>query len=363
MADIDILNIDSNIYKKFSEEAKKISSYKQKLHDLDKSLENKNLNPRVRDLIMTAKADLCVLLYDLETEKKRKFYMVETTQLIENYRKILDTPVKVSFMGKRSAKSDKNKYRIVKSYVKIAAKYIDLKPDLWPVKERIACPNCPNKKEFDILDNHTYVCTKCYAQQIITKHNSSYNDIDRVNISSKYTYARNIHFRDCINQYQGKQNCTIRQKVYDDLEEQFRLHHLLDGGPEVPKHIRFKRITKNNILEFLRQLGYSKHYENVHLIHYTFTDVQPDDISHLEDKLLNDFDELTDLYDKRYKHIIKRKNFINTQYVLYQLLTRHRHPCKKEEFIILKTTDRKNFHDEVCKTLFEELNWNHTPFY
>ena len=113
---------------------------------------------------------------------------------------------------------------------------------------------------------------------------------------------------------------------------------------------------------FLKELGYSNHYENVHLIHSTLTGIKPDDISHLEDQLLDDFDALTDLYDRKFKHLT-RKNFINTQYVLYQLLLRHKHPCKKEEFIILKTIDRKLFHDEVCQELFTHLGWNSTPFY
>jgi hypothetical protein len=49
--------------------------------------------------------------------------------------------------------------------------------------------------------------------------------------------------------------------------------------------------------------------------------------------------------------------------VLYQLLRRHRHECNKEEFIILKTIDRKFFHDEICKVLFEEKGWNHNPYF
>jgi ribosomal protein S24E len=80
------------------------------------------------------------------------------------------------------------------------------------------------------------------------KHNSSYTDIDRVNISCKYTYDRKVHFRDCINQYQGKQNSTIHQKIYDDLEIQFERHHLLHGGKETNKEIRFKDVTKNHVL-------------------------------------------------------------------------------------------------------------------
>ena len=87
----------------------------------------------------------------------------------------------------------------------------------------------------------------------------------------------------------------------------------------------------------------------------------------IEDKLLDDFDTLTDLYDKRYKcdRKIDRKNFINTQYVLYQFLNRHKFPCKKEDFNILKTIDRKSFHDDICIGLFAELGWNfsHTFYY
>ena len=111
---------------------------------------------------------------------------------------------------------------------------------------------------------------------------------------------------------------------------------------------------------FLKDLGYTNHYENVHLIHYNLTDVKPDDISYLEDQLLDDFDTLTNLYDKRYKNI-DRKNFINTQHILYQLLIHHKHHCNRENFGILKTLDRRSFHDEVCKTLFQELGWNYTP--
>ena len=57
---------------------------------------------------------------------------------------------------------------------------------------------------------------------------------------------------------------------------------------------------------FLKELNYPKHYENVHLIHYNFTGIKPDDILYLEDKLLDDFDLLIDLYHKTFKHI-KRK--------------------------------------------------------
>jgi hypothetical protein len=361
MIDLDILIIDANIRKNFELEFKKLPEHNEKLLEIEESLKNQNLRRRVKVSLQKARDELFQYVEDLKIKTKYHFYVMETIPLIEQYKNILKTPIKISFMGK-PAKNNKEKDRIIDNYLESASKYVDIELEKRVRVQKITCPNCSNKKEFDVVDGNTYICTKCYAKQTVMKHNSSYNDIDRVNISSKYMYDRKVHFRDCVNQYQGNQNSTIPIKVYEDLEEQFRRHHLLHGEKDAINEIRFKDITKNHILIFLKELNYSKHYENVHLIHYNFTGIKPDDISHLEDQLLDDFDSLTDLYDKKFKHI-NRKNFINTQYVLYQLLRRHRHPCKKEEFIILKTIDRKFFHDYICKVLFEMLNWNHTPFY
>ena len=264
----------------------------------------------------------------------------------------------------RPLRKNKRKKNIIKQYVEIAKQYIYIDIDETEHKNNheFSCSNCLNTTEFDIIDGNIYICLKCAVQQELMAYTSSYKDIDRVNISTKYIYDRKIHFRDCINQYQGKQNSTISPDVYKDLEEQFFRHHLLVGDEKTPTDMKFENITKEHISMFLKELGYFKHYENVNLIHYNLTGVKPDDISHLEDKLLNDFDMLAELYDKRFKDI-NRKNFINTQYVLYQLLTRYKHKCKKKDFAILKTIDRKSFHDNICKTLFEELGWNYIPYF
>lgn len=350
---LDILIIDDNIRKNFEEEIKNLPEHKEKLYEIENSLQNENLRRRVKINLEKAHSELKKYIDEIESKQNYYFYIMETVPYIEQYKEILKTPIKVSFMGK-PPKNNKEKGQIIDDFLEAASKYVDIALEKRTKTQKIKCPNCNNRKEFDVIDGNTYICIKCYARQIVIKHNSSYNDIDRVNIQNKYQYDRKVHFRDCINQYQGKQNSTIPQKVYDDLEIQFCRHHLLHGDKNTNKEIRFKDITKNHILIFLKELDYSKHYENVHLIHYNLTGIKPDDISYLEVQLLDDFDILTELYDIKFKHI-SRKNFINTQYVLYQLLRRHRHPCKKEEFIILKTIDRKFFHDEICKVLFEEL--------
>ena len=112
---------------------------------------------------------------------------------------------------------------------------------------------------------------------------------------------------------------------------------------------------------FLKELNYSNHYENINLIHYVMTGVKPPDIRHVEEQLFDDFNLLTELYSTM-THI-KRKSFINSQHVLYQLLRRHKFPCNKDDFIVLKTTDRKCFHDLITRELFETLGWNHEPYF
>jgi hypothetical protein len=355
----DILCIDAKIMKSFKQEIEKLPIYKEKLLDLKKTADQINLTYRSRKTLNINIKNMEKKIDDIETHRVMYFYTAETADLLEKYKRILSTPIKLSFSGKSSRKN-KEKSDIIYSYIEKALKYTDMHILNIPKSAKITCNNCVNKKFFDIIDNCIYICLSCGSQQKIILHTSSYKDVDRINMSQKYKYDRKVHFRDCIKQYQGKQNSTIDSIVFTKLEDQFEKHHLLQGNKKSLNKVKFKNITKEHIHIFLKELGYTKHYENVNLIHYQLTKIKPDDISYLEDKLLDDFDALTELYDKEFKNKpeFERKNFINTQYVLYQLLSKYKHPCKKGDFTILKTVDRKSFHDNVCGVLFSLLGWN-----
>lgn len=374
MNDIDILLIDSKIKKKLEDDIINLPETKNKLFDIVSSINSMEKSTNIKkqhiiDELNQAKTDLELHIINLENRTDYNFYISESLPILEKYKNIIKKPIKISFLGKRQD-TDKDKQQIIKNFIEIAEKYVIIDFQQSPKQTQntsisntspnIICNNCNISNDFNIVDINEYVCNNCFAQQTIIKYTSSYIDIGRINISTKYMYDRRIHFRDSMNQYQGKQNSTIKPEIYDKLEQEFEKQHLLINSPD--KFIKFKNITKNHILIFLKELGYANHYENVHLIHYNLTGQKPDDISYLEEKLLDDFDKLTELYDKIYKNI-NRKNFINTQHVLYQLLKRHKHPCKCEDFVVLKTIDRKFFHDEICKNLFEKLEWTYQPFY
>ena len=228
----------------------------------------------------------------------------------------------------------------------------------------LKCPQCNNISKFEIFDNQN-VCGEC--GNIIDQFNHqilSFKDSERVNLNGKYSYDRKIHFKDCIYQFQGKQNVSIHPNVYENIIQQLLAHSIIpENYQNLPKQMAFENVTKEHIYLFLKNSKYVKHYEDSVLIYHVLTDKPVPDISHLEDQLISDFDLLVEQYDKKYKNNTYRKNFINTSYVLFQLLRRHRYPCQKEDFNILKTVDRKYYHDEICSELFSDLGWNFQPLF
>lgn len=364
MNDIDILQIHQSILNNFKNEEEKLPEYEEKLETINNSLELPNLLHRTTKNLEDNKNTIIEKIKNIKENITYNFYIMEVTELLDTYKDLLNSPIKVNFMGKK-IENNNVKDDIVNKYCSIAKNYIEINVTTTKsVTTKVVCTNkeCDKKKPIDILDNN-YICSNCGTMLGIVSNYASYKDVERVNMSTKYTYDRKIHFRDCINQFQGKQNATIDDRVYSNLMDQFKLHNLLENGETMQE--KCKNITKEQIYIFLKETNYSKHYEDIVLIHHVLTGKKPDDISYLEPQLLDDFDVLTNAYDQKYRknQMIDRKNFINTQYVLFQLLRRHKYPCKRQDFNILKTIDRKSFHDDVCKSLFEALGWNFTALF
>lgn len=367
----DIIYLDSQIQLHFKNEVKNIKLYYSKIEDIKRILNQEELDDNVRANLLENIKNLEKNIQDIQSEQNYNFYITESLPIIEEYKKLLRTPLKMSFLGTCN-NNDVEKQRLISEFMQLAKKYMTFtntsaapSTPLAPSKKpRIICDNC-RSKNIILSENIIFICIDCGFEKEVYANTMSYKDISRTNILQKYTYERRSHFRDCINQFQGKQNCKI-EKICEDLEKEFEKHHLLIGTSEnTPRQERFKNIGKEHIMLFLKELHYDKQYENVNLIHSQITGKKCEDISHIEDQLMADFDVLVSLYIKKFKYEkkIDRKSFMNIQYVFFQLLNKNKYPCRKEDFNILKTIDRKAFHDDVFKELFEELGWNHTPFF
>lgn len=353
-----ILDLHTYILQQFERAKTELPQLAKRIEDLESLLES--CTARFRHQIENELKELKRLYKSIDDDEDRNFYLLQVTPMLEEYRQELAKPIELSFMGQPLIPDTSVADNIVSRFTRIAEHTC---PSLYcKLEETISnsqcCSNCNSHSQ-----ESSQVCAQCGAQQNGSNTTFSYNDTNRINMSSKYTYDRRLHFRDSINQFQGKQNSTIKQDVYDKLIEQFELHNLLLEDKSLPRQIRFQKITKQQIAMFLKEINYAKHYEDINLIYHNLTGTKLDDISHLEETLMNDFDILSDLYNELYVKTRKtdRKSFINTQYVLFQLLRRHKYPCERSDFNFLKTIERKGFHDEICSDLFARLSWNFSP--
>lgn len=314
-----------------------------------------------------------------QDEKKKfdnfNFYLIAVVPVLDEFHESKSAIQKVSFFrnlndtifeNKKKMESIINRYiQIVESYFpNFYSHYWTMETEKMHKRKKIKincikdCPTCNiSSDEFVLADNHL-VCSSCGTVISITNDNLiSFRDIERINIGSKYTYDRKTHFRECIKRFQGKQNVNIPPKVFEDIIQQLISYDLIPSDYEqLDKRETFANVKREHIQMILKDLSYSKYYEDIVYIFHRITGHEIPDITSLENNLMNDFDSLLEMYDKTFKN--DRKNFINNQYVLYQLLRKYKYNCKKEDFQFLKTNDRKYYHDVVCQQLFEKLGWN-----
>lgn len=340
---------------------------------IDKYLKHISQLKKVKSSDFQIERKTSVLIQQLETyiktihdNKLYNYYIIESLPILEKYNNEINKPKTINFMD--NTKIDCKKANdLANEYLQIAKRY---KPDLHIAttllenKTYMICKNC-KKDAFIYNPDDEYVCYNCgNVYELLNNNKTTYKDLGRINITTKYSYDRKNHFQNCISQFQGKQTTVIPKELYNDLEDYLHLNKLTVDGYDNINHIKYKNISKHDIYVYLKENKQSKYYDDINLIYYTLTGNKPPDLSHLEAKLINDFEDLINLYDKMVRtnelQLHNRKNFIKTQYVLYQLLKKYKYPCDIADFNILKTSDRKSFHDDICKQLFDKLGWNFT---
>lgn len=386
----DILEIDAFVRKYFNDRKEKIKYYEQKLKSL-KVLKKMSFPEKIKKDIIQSEKKMLETISDTEKDISFDYYLLYSFPILEKYRKLLETPITISFMDRKPI-NYKEKNTLIRQYFELLKKininFANIKvkdnkildQDLnymsssYSVrserkerkkicKEIGTCKEC-GMNDYENVDERTYVCLNCGVQQEIIPTSITYKDNSHVVSNIKDIYQRRLHFRDTINQFQGKQSCYIDPVIYEELESELERRGLLVGNKTTPKKIRYKKIKISHIILFLKEINHGKkHYENAVLIYHNLTGKQTPDISHLENKLFEDFDQLNTMYDKIYIKAkkIDRTSFINIQYVLFQLLRKNGYKCCKEDFNMLKSHSTKQSHDEICKELFEKLNWNFTP--
>ena len=96
-------------------------------------------------------------------------------------------------------------------YLEIASKYTDIEnPGKSTEEIGFSCSKCKGES-FDNNDG-IETCMTCGHVRDELQIGGSFKDSSRVNFSLKFTYERKIHFKNCIDQFQGKEN-TLQTQV------------------------------------------------------------------------------------------------------------------------------------------------------
>jgi len=345
-------------------------------------------------------------IVDINKSKEYNKYVRIFKPIIEKYKIILDKPIKIDFIKNKSKDindlkdnleehtrslekiSNKNKLELLDD---IENEFIRKLNEEYNNKEHQTLFTYINKlinqkyKNNNIDDNyykcdickgtnftnfndHSKICVDCGLEiniYMYTVDNIGFNQLQHINLNQKYKYEKICHFRDTVNQFQTKQNKFIPSKIFDDLEDMIEKHGLKNKDVEQNKNDKsfnrkevYSKVSKKHIRDFLSETNNNKYYEDLQLFYCKITGKTPPDISHLEKKLYEDFENLVDAFLK-ISNNTNRKNFLNSQYVLKQLLRRYNYHVKDEDLSMLKTPARIREHDEIYEKCCDLLNWNY----
>lgn len=161
----------------------------------------------------------------------------------------------------------------------------------------------------------------------------------------KTNYSRFNHFIESMKKYQGKNKINLNKNKIKELTDLIFLFF-----PDK------NEITRSDIISIFKTYSINiKGFENA--LYYHITKKYIDDLSEIETKILEVFKKFSKEYDELKKNEKNRKKFLYSQYVLYHLLKKNNHIFELKNFTMIKTEERKNKHDKICKKIFNNLNW------
>ena len=285
-------------------------------------------------------------------------YIKSTEGILKKTKELMETPVNINFFFAKSISSNNEKEisELKNSMISISKKYIEIEIEK-DYEEEDYCKNCKNT-EF-IEQDYEYICTMCGITQSKSFNHYSFNDVERVSYSQKYKYKKINHFKDTIRQFQGIQNKYIEEKVIADLKEALEKDKIIDYTRVNP----YYKLTKDHLRIYLDHTNHNKYYEDINLIYSHFTGKKCPTINEqLYNKLLEDFEKLVQIFielsnvknDK-----IERTNFLNSQYVLYQLLKKNNYSCTENDFALPKSIKCRVDQEKIYIMLCDKLHWSY----
>ena len=212
------------------------------------------------------------------------------------------------------------------------------------------CQECSSDCLSVDSDTGNLVCMSCGFEMLdLSDRNIAYRDAETMTVVRKPIYERTKHFRDLVNQYQGKLTRAIDPEIIEKLRNCFKLNGI---DP--------RTVTRKNICNFLLELGHSDCNDSVNFLYSHFTGAVLPDLSRIEEQLYRDYDMIQKAYNElSSSEKQERNNFLKGIQVFEILLKKNHIKYDQEAFPGLKTDDRMRKYDNILEQLFRKLEWSY----
>jgi hypothetical protein len=369
----DTMTVNFQILQGFLKMAEEVEYKKSLLLEIEKAIAEEKMTTNSVSILKILNTEACKLKQSVNhsvVEEQRMLYILDTAHIVEEYRQILLQPI-VNTFSKQKYLEDRMEARRVRrdnylKFTKAARDYASFEiPAIKDEKvfqdtcdmESLVCQSCGLKNTFRFDDEFGALrtCQGCFAVEKIMTLTTSCSDMERVSISgSRCTTDRRFVFRECIQQYQGKQTSDIPNVVYENVRSECVRLGFTDNAYPNP----FQSVTRDHIAMILRDFGHVRHIENVHLMYREITGNALDDISHLENILSRDYAMLMAVHAHKVQQGLMKRRCLTTPDAIYKILRRLGHSCTRLDFSYLRGGSSP-YNDDVTEELFKELGWSH----
>lgn len=212
-----------------------------------------------------------------------------------------------------------------------------------PNENETICPICDEIMEY-VEDDNENVCNECgYTIALLSTHDGIYTSLD--NEPQINSYKKIKHFTDWLEQIQSKKG-FIPPDVYNDIKEYLNKRNITDMSKIEPSFMK----------QILKQLKYSKFYEQIPLIIRQLKGYNSIDIDISTEQLLKK--KFQDL--QRPFYMVKpktRTNFLNYSYVLHKLCILIGRNDLANSFPILSNRKILIELEQIWSDMMEVLGW------
>lgn len=290
-------------------------------------------------------------IIDLKNKKDEKDYFLNTSFMLYNYHKgkqiETDEQIEKPFMDNMINKTQTtSKGDLLGKFVNLLdVSNTDYQEKVKHKKNTSICQDCLIEKMI-IQSDSMLVCPECGDSEYIILNNDKPNYKEISTDVNCFAYKKKNHFKEILNQIQGKESTTIPEEVYQKILLELK-----------KTRIRPEDVKKQKIRDILRKIGHTKYYEHRSNIIYKIKGIPPITLSReIEDRLLLMFDDLLKPYAKCCPKT--RRNFLNYYYVIRKLceLLGLKEILKTEHLPQLKSRKKLAEHDQIWKEMMKILH-------